>query len=251
MARVFAVLLALYVVLKWTNVAGGWATLLALVLVVLGSILAIGVIRRVVRKSIWRLRNRLVATYVFIGMVPIVLILALAGIGTYILVGQVAAYLVSSELDRRAASLRDPVRLLSQAREADQDGMAQAMGNFLGQRMPGLQVLVTGTHSVHYPHDSTLDAPAEVDRITPAVSGKRTYFISLSIAHRNHTTVIAAAPITPKVLPQIVPGIGALQIGERAAVVGTVPAAYNGLGKAGLLRHLASIRFSSPLGSAA
>ena len=164
MVRVFAVLLALYVVLAWTNFASGLATLLAIVLVVLGSILGIGLIRRVVRQSIWRLRNRLIMTYVFIGMVPIVLILALAGIGTYILVGQVAAYLVSSELDRRAASLQDPVRILSQAKEADQEGVAQGMGNFLSQRMPGLQVLVTGNHTVHYPHDSALEAPAEVDR---------------------------------------------------------------------------------------
>ena len=230
MVRVFAVLLALYVVLAWTNFASGLATLLAIVLVVLGSILGIGLIRRVVRQSIWRLRNRLIMTYVFIGMVPIVLILALAGIGTYILVGQVAAYLVSSELDRRAASLQDPVRILSQAKEADQEGVAQGMGNFLSQRMPGLQVLVTGNHTVHYPHDSALEAPAEVDRDYTGCIRKGNVFYFVSIAHRNNTTVIAAAPITPKVLAQIVPGIGALQIGERAAVAGTVPAPYNGLG---------------------
>jgi phosphoserine phosphatase RsbU/P len=230
MGRVFAVLLALYVVLEWTNSASGLATLIALILLVLGSILAIGLIRRLVRKSIWRLRNRLIATYVFIGMVPIVLILALAVIGTYILVGQMAAYLVSSELDRRAVSLKDPARILSQAPEADQDAMAQAMGNFLGQRMPGLQVMVTGNHTVHYPHDSALDAPAEVDRDYTGCIRKGNVLYFVSIAHRNNTTVIAAAPITPKVLAQIVPGIGALQIGERAPVAGTVPAAYNGLG---------------------
>jgi sigma-B regulation protein RsbU (phosphoserine phosphatase) len=230
MARAFAVLLALYIVLEWTNRASGLATLLAIVLVVLGSILAFGLIRRVVRKSIWRLRNRLIMTYVFIGMVPIVLILALAGIGTYILVGQVAAYLVSSELDRRAASLQDPVRILSQAREADQDGMAQAMGNFLGQRMPGLQVLVTGAHTVHYPHGSALEAPAEVIGDYTGCIRKGNVFYFASIRHGDTTTVIAAAPITPKVLAQIVPGIGALTIGERAPVAGTVPAAYNGLG---------------------
>lgn len=108
MARLFVALLAIYVVLEWTNFANGLATLLAIILVLLGSILAVRLIRQVVRKSIWRLRNRLIMTYVFIGMVPIVLILALAAIGTYILVGQVAAYLVSSELERRAARFRIP-----------------------------------------------------------------------------------------------------------------------------------------------
>ncbi len=230
MARTFAILLALYLVLEWTHFANGLATLLALVLVVLGSVLAIGLIRGIVRKSIWRLRNRLIMTYVFIGMVPIVLILALAGIGTYILVGQVAAYLVSSELDRLAASLQEPVRILSQAREADQDGMAQAIGNFLAQRMPGLQVLVMGAHTVHYPHESTLEPPAEVDSDYTGFVRKGNVFYFASIAHRGNETVIAAAPITP-VLPQIVSGIGALNFGERSPVVGAVPAAYSGLGK--------------------
>lgn len=232
MARLFVALLALYVVLEWTHFANGLATVLAIALVILGSILVVRSIRGVARRSIWRLRNRLIATYVFIGMVPIVLILALAGIGTYILVGQVAAYLVSSELDRRAASLQDPVRILSQAREADQDGMAQAMGNFLSQRMPGLQVLVVGAHTVHYPHESTLEPPAEVDADYTGFIRKGKVFYFASIAHRGSETVIAAAPITP-VLPQIVRGIGALNIGERsrAPVAGAVPPAYSGLGK--------------------
>jgi sigma-B regulation protein RsbU (phosphoserine phosphatase) len=230
MVRVFAVLLALYVILEWTNFASGLATLLAIVLVVLGSILGIGLIRRVVRKSIWRLRNRLIATYVFIGLVPIVLILALAGIGTYILVGQLAAYLVSSELDRRAASLQDPVQILSQAKDADREAMAAAMASFLGQRMPGLQVLVISNHTFHYPRDSALDAPAEVAGDYTGYIRKGKVFYTASIMRRGGTTVIAAAPITPVVLSRIVPGIGALSFGERTGFAGTVPAAYNGLG---------------------
>jgi phosphoserine phosphatase RsbU/P len=230
MARLFGGLLVLYLVLEWTNFANGLATLLAIVLVILGSILAVRLIRHVVRKSIWRLRNRLIMTYIFIGMVPIVLILALAAIGTYILVGQVAAYLVSSELERRAASLQDPVRILSQASEEDQEGMAQGLGNFLGQRMPGLQVLITGAHTVHYPHESTLEPPAEVDADYTGFIRRGDVFYFASIAHRGKETVIAAAPITP-VLPQIVRGIGALNLGERSPVVGAVPAAYSGLGK--------------------
>ncbi len=39
-------------------------------------------------KLIWRLRNRLIVTYVFIGVVPIVLILVLAFFGTWIVAGQ-------------------------------------------------------------------------------------------------------------------------------------------------------------------
>ena len=48
-------------------------------------------------------------TYVLIAVVPILLILTLAGLGGYMLAGQVAVYLVRSELDRRVASLQ-PLR---------------------------------------------------------------------------------------------------------------------------------------------
>ena len=116
---------------------------------------------RLIRKSIWRLRNRLYVTWVFIGVVPIILILALAASGTWIVAGQVAVYLVSSELERRAASLATPARILSQARPADRTVAVQQMGGFLVERMPGIQLAVTGDQTLHYPTDSTLDAPPE------------------------------------------------------------------------------------------
>src|ERR1035438_4803786 len=43
----------------------------------LGIVAAYRLARRVARKAIWRLRNRLIVAYLFIAVVPIVLILAL------------------------------------------------------------------------------------------------------------------------------------------------------------------------------
>src|ERR1035438_5162378 len=108
--RVFAALLVLYAVLEWGFRAETAADLIFVVLAITGIFLAF----RLMRKSIWRLRNRLYVTWVFIGVVPIVLILALAAIGTWIVAGQIAVYLVSSELKRRAASLEAPARILCQ-----------------------------------------------------------------------------------------------------------------------------------------
>src|SRR5579871_2094322 len=98
--RVFAVLLALYIVLEFAFHADVWADLVFIALAVVATILAY----RLARRSIWSLRNRLYVTWFFIGVVPILLILALAASGTWIVCGQVAAHLVNSELDRRAAS---------------------------------------------------------------------------------------------------------------------------------------------------
>src|SRR3954466_10492505 len=96
--RTFLALLILYA-LGWVLHSTALMVLVFLPLMGVGAMLSF----RLVRKSIWRLRNRLYVTYIFIGVVPIVLILLLTGFGTYIVTGQVAAYLVSAELQRRAA----------------------------------------------------------------------------------------------------------------------------------------------------
>jgi sigma-B regulation protein RsbU (phosphoserine phosphatase) len=46
----------------------------------------------------WRLRHRLIVTYIFIGVIPIVLLLLIAGIGSYLFAGQFATYIVISDL---------------------------------------------------------------------------------------------------------------------------------------------------------
>lgn len=54
--------------------------------------------RWVRRTILWRVRNRLIVTYLFIGGVPILLLLALAAGSTYLMSGQFATYLASSDL---------------------------------------------------------------------------------------------------------------------------------------------------------
>ncbi|MGH9432906.1 MAG: hypothetical protein ACRD3T_15325, partial [Terriglobia bacterium] len=61
--------------------------------------------RKVKNWLLWGLRQRLIVTYVFIAFVPIILILALAGLGAFILYGQFAAFLVSQHLDNHVDEL--------------------------------------------------------------------------------------------------------------------------------------------------
>jgi len=51
--------------------------LLNVVFFVLAIVLGVIYLRRLVRKTLWRLRNRVVIIYIFIWVVPIVLILAM------------------------------------------------------------------------------------------------------------------------------------------------------------------------------
>jgi len=77
--------------------------LFVLLAIILGAIY----LRRFIRSALWRLRNRLIITYVFIGVVPIALLLTMLGIALYILMGQVAVYLVTSELKQRNELVAD------------------------------------------------------------------------------------------------------------------------------------------------
>ena len=81
--------------LSWGASLGGWATFLAVSSGLLFLFLGFGWLKR---KVLWRLRNRLIVTYVFIGVIPAVLLVAMAGITLYGLAGQFAVFVVTSEI---------------------------------------------------------------------------------------------------------------------------------------------------------
>src|SRR5271165_4405592 len=61
---------------SWGEHLGGWVEFLAFIAGVLFFVLAF---KWVKRRILWRLRNRLIVTYVFIGVIPVVLLVAMAG----------------------------------------------------------------------------------------------------------------------------------------------------------------------------
>ncbi len=89
--------------LSWEQALRGWVGFLSFVVIVLFGILAY---RWLKAKLLWRLRNRLIVTYVFIGVIPVVLLMAMAFITIYLFAGQFANFVVTSELDSRLASLQ-------------------------------------------------------------------------------------------------------------------------------------------------
>src|SRR6201993_2171716 len=87
---------------SWGEHLGGWVGFLAFVAGVLFFILGF---RWVKRRILWRLRNRLIVTYVFIGVIPAVLLVTMGLITLYGLGGQFAVFVVTSEKDAQLRSL--------------------------------------------------------------------------------------------------------------------------------------------------
>jgi sigma-B regulation protein RsbU (phosphoserine phosphatase) len=91
---------------------GGWAALA-------GVLLALGLLglggrwfRRVV---MWRLRNRLIVTYVFVAVIPVALLLAIGLITAYLFAGQFASFVVTSDIHSELRAMAAANRVRAQA----------------------------------------------------------------------------------------------------------------------------------------
>ena len=82
---------------------GGWITFLT----VIGTVLLLFLAFRWLRRTfMWRLRNRLIVTYVFMAVIPVVLLLTIALGSLYLFAGQLATFLVTSEINSELKSLQ-------------------------------------------------------------------------------------------------------------------------------------------------
>jgi phosphoserine phosphatase RsbU/P len=116
--------------LKWTNAAAilnFWLVLLGAVCALLTAFVFLRWLRK---KLLWRLRNRLIVTHVFIGVIPVVLLLAMGYVASKLLIGQFASFLVSSDLQHR-------VELLDSANSALAQTLAVRLQHGSGFESPG------------------------------------------------------------------------------------------------------------------
>jgi sigma-B regulation protein RsbU (phosphoserine phosphatase) len=102
---------------RWSDSLAGWVKFLLFDAALLFCIVAF---RHLRRKVLWRLRNRLIVTYVFIGVIPAALLVVMAIITIYLFAGQFASFVVTSEINSQLRSM--------QAANA-------AVGNDLGARL--------------------------------------------------------------------------------------------------------------------
>lgn len=89
--------------LSYGDSLGGWVSFLSFLVIVLFSILAF---RWIKAKALWRLRNRLIVTYVFIGVIPVVMLITLALLSFYLFAGQFATFIVTTSLTTELKSLQ-------------------------------------------------------------------------------------------------------------------------------------------------
>src|SRR5262249_33588494 len=140
-----------------------FGALLQFVLFVLTAWILIRLTRIGLRKAIWRLRNRLLVTYVLIAVVPILLILALFGLGAYMLASQIAVLLARSEWDRRVTAMQAAAEILMRAEPAVRAETMRRTGEIYRERYPDIAFFVEQRGKTsRWPEDSSLNPPSDV-----------------------------------------------------------------------------------------
>src|SRR6266566_8164739 len=100
---IFILLLLADVALAFVPGAAVAGAALTVACYVVGTLVVVRLVRRNLKQALWRLRNRLIVSYLFIAVVPIVLVMLMVAMAGYVLLGQMAIYAVTTELDRRSA----------------------------------------------------------------------------------------------------------------------------------------------------
>lgn len=164
--------------------------------------------RKMVKQAIWRLRNRLLVAYGFIAVLPLLLILMLAGLALYAMLGQMAIYMVLSEFERRTAMV------VATARHLAEDGTPERIRAFsqsipmLSGRLPGLEIRVDGTSQFRYPEDSQMGPPSSTWGDAGGLFVKDGLLYAGAHIVRPERRVTALLPLSSTFLASLAPNIG-------------------------------------------
>ncbi|MGA2773442.1 MAG: SpoIIE family protein phosphatase [Bryobacteraceae bacterium] len=210
--KAFLVFAAVYALLYFTRVAPALQALAALGAIILGLLALFKLARRGMRKAIWRLRNRLIAAYLFIAVVPIILIVALAGIAGYAVIGQMAVYLVSTELSHRVNGLLRPAEALARVPIGDPEATINRFVPMIRNGFPQFELRISGHEDLRYPPESRLEPPPPAwKRASGLILKKegnedRLYAWAHEVANGNEVTILA--PVTHNLLAGLIPQLG-------------------------------------------
>ena len=112
---------------------GGWVTFLSMLAIVL---LAFAAFRWLRSQLLWRLRNRLIVTYVFIGVIPVFLLVMISLITLYLLAGQFASFVVTSDITAHLRSMEAANRAIASHLATHISGSGKLDADALGHARP-------------------------------------------------------------------------------------------------------------------
>ncbi|MGB7281017.1 MAG: SpoIIE family protein phosphatase [Candidatus Acidiferrum sp.] len=178
-------------------------------------------------RLLWSLRNRLIVAYLFIAVVPILLILTLVVLAGQILYSQLGAYLLYNDIQRRVSMMADITQHIAAAHrtlpaeisEAESERVLAAQSHMVhDQELPGL--------TIDFSNDPALlrkVAGAEKNSFAGLVEeGGTLYLMSLRSMPEPKAVRVATlrVSVTPEFLATIAPDLGAVQLNLMRPLAG-------------------------------
>ncbi len=220
----FVVLTLANLILSFVSPAA--ATVAGFGAIVCGVWLTVRLLRLAMRHAVWRLRNRLIVTYIFIAIVPVLLVLILSGLSAWAILNQVTVYLVTSELDRRIAEVRSEAESIAQASEVYRPIVAEQMRRSNLNRYPGMEIVVRSAKSgvERQPADGMEPPPDPAWQPAAGVMirDNRTYLWAYAKADGGTGDVTISIPLTGDWLAELVPNLGPVTLVKNLSPGGVV-----------------------------
>ena len=176
---------------------------------------------------LWSLRNRLIVAYVFIAIVPVLLLLIFAGLLGQIIYSQLGAYLLYHDIEDRLEMLGDSSATIAAAESTmpgnmDQDSVEKALAEQVliaeGKELPGLVVKfgldpkqfreIAGTGAKSFTGLVQRGAQLDLVGMREAESPRGRRIIELSV------------PVKPEFLERVAPDLGPIDITLAQTVEG-------------------------------
>jgi phosphoserine phosphatase RsbU/P len=169
---------------------------------------------------LWSLRNRLITAYIFIAVVPVLLLLTMAGLGAYLLYWQLGSYVIYTEMEERVERVGAVAGAMSTSYAVEMEsGSAAAelvrpggVGAYLKNAMtelPGLRI-ETGTGD-----DLLRGSNGTVEtRYRGIVFSGGTLSLRGVVARQTRSgriVVSAIVPVTPELIESLAPELGPIQ----------------------------------------
>jgi sigma-B regulation protein RsbU (phosphoserine phosphatase) len=171
-------------------------------------------------KFMWTLRNRLIVAYVFIAVVPVILLLTMVGVGSYLLYLELGAHLLHDDLQERVSIIATQTESIANAIEHESDaGASPRDESILGRAdvaesidaakayWPDLRVgLNGGQHLLQTRNGARFSGLAEHEgKLWFAAAEKRD-------TGSGAFTLVVSAPVTPELLDGFTSELGPIEV---------------------------------------
>ncbi|HKW89991.1 MAG TPA: SpoIIE family protein phosphatase [Candidatus Acidoferrales bacterium] len=194
----------------------GWLFILFLIAV---GYLLVRLLRWARKRLLWGLRNRLIVAYLFIAVVPVVLLFAFIGLSGYFLFFQLGAHLIHDDLDERISYVASIADTLEKAFESEHaKGAPEDHESVLA--LPGISAVVAAARQslsgleIHLPSDPGATPRTEPKKPGLVQSGGKLW-IEAAVRDRAHPeqgVLYLRCPVTAVFLDKLAPDLGPIQL---------------------------------------